>query len=74
LCFRLILNVIKHIISVQQSLTKEEQAEFWNLNNQSQSAMFAKGQVYEMSFIAYKGFDYRMTVCTDIVGGDKSSV
>lgn len=54
-----------------QSLTKEEQAEFWNLNNQSQSAMFAKGQVYEMSFIAYKGFDYRMTVCTDIVGGDK---
>lgn len=55
-------------------LSKEEQAEFWNLNNQSQSAMFAKGQVYEMSFIAYKGYDYRLTVCTDIVeGGDKVS-
>lgn len=52
-------------------LTKEQQAEFWNLNNQSQSAMFAKGQVYEMSFIAYKGFDYRLSVCTDIVGGEK---
>lgn len=54
-----------------QQLTKEEQAEFWNLNNQSQSAMFAKGQVYEMSFIAYKGYDYRLSVCTDIVGGEK---
>lgn len=54
------------------SLSKEEQAEFWNLNNQSQSAMFAKGEVYEMSFIAYKGYDYRLSVCTDIAeGGDK---
>lgn len=52
-------------------LSKEEQAEFWNLNNQSQSATFAKGQVYEMSFVAYKGYDYRVSVCTDIVGGDK---
>lgn len=54
-------------------LTKEEQAEFWNLNNQSQSAMFAKGQVYEMSFIAYKGYDYRLSVCTDVTGGEKVS-
>ena len=55
-------------------LSKEEQAEFWNLNNQSQSALFAKGQVYEMSFIAYKGYDYRLTVCTDVVeGGEKVS-
>jgi hypothetical protein len=55
-------------------LSKEEQAEFWNLNNQSQSATFAKGQVYEMSFIAYKGYDYRISVCTDIAeGGDKVS-
>lgn len=52
-------------------LSKEQQAEYWNLNNQSQSAAFAKGKVYEMSFIAYKGYDYRLTVCTDIVeGGD----
>ncbi|MBK7129784.1 MAG: hypothetical protein IPM74_05235 [Crocinitomicaceae bacterium] len=52
-------------------LSKEEQAEYWNLNNQSQSAVFAKGEVYEMSFIAYKGYDYRLTVCTDIAeGGD----
>jgi hypothetical protein len=53
-------------------LDKEQQAEFWNFNNQSKSANFAKGKVYKMSFIAYKGFDYRVSVCTDIVeGGDK---
>lgn len=53
-------------------LDKEQQAEFWNLNNQSKSATFEKGKTYKMSFIAYKGFDYRISVCTDIVeGGDK---
>lgn len=53
-------------------LDKEKQAEFWNLNNQSKSATFQKGKIYKMSFIAYKGFDYRVSVCTDIVeGGDK---
>lgn len=53
-------------------LDKEKQAEFWNLNNQSQSATFEKGKVYKMSFIAYEGFDYRISVCTDVTeGGDK---
>ena len=53
-------------------LDKEQQAEFWNLNNQSKSATFEKGKVYKMSFIAYKGFDYRISVCTDIKeGADK---
>lgn len=53
-------------------LDKEQQAEYWNLNNQSKSATFAKGKVYKMSFIAYKGYDYRISVCTDIAeGGDK---
>ena len=53
-------------------LDKEKQEEFWNLNNQSKSATFEKGKVYKMSFIAYKGFDYRVSVCTDIKeGGDK---
>lgn len=53
-------------------LDKEQQQEFYNLNNQSKSATFEKGKVYKMSFIAYKGFDYRISVCTDIMeGGDK---
>ncbi|UKN01889.1 hypothetical protein K6119_19380 [Paracrocinitomix mangrovi] len=53
-------------------LDEDQQKEFWNLNNQSQSANFKKGEVYKMSFIAYKGFDYRISVCTDIEeGGDK---
>lgn len=54
-----------------QKLTKEQQQEYWNLNNQSKSATFEKGKVYKMSFIAYKGFDYRISVCTDVAdGGD----
>lgn len=52
-------------------LSKEEQSEYWNLNNQSKSATFAKGKVYELSFVAYKGYDYRLTVCTDIVEGSE---
>ena len=42
------------------------------LNNQSKSAVFTKGKVYEMSFIAYSDYNYRISVCTDIIeGGDK---
>lgn len=52
-------------------LSDEQQKEYWNLNNQSKSAVFAKGKTYKMSFIAYKGFDYRISVCTDVEGGDK---
>ncbi|MEX1001918.1 MAG: hypothetical protein WDZ35_07375 [Crocinitomicaceae bacterium] len=53
-------------------LSEEQQKEYWTLNNQSKSALFEKGKVYKMSFIAYKGFDYRISVCTDVVeGGDK---
>ena len=53
-------------------LDEEEQKEYYTLNNQSKSATFEKGKVYKMSFIAYKGFDYRISVCTDVVeGGDK---
>lgn len=52
-------------------LSEEQQKEYWTLNNQSKSATFEKGKVYKMSFIAYDGFDYRISVCTDIEGGDK---
>lgn len=46
--------------------SKEEKGDYWNLNNQSRSAAFEKGKVYEMSFIAYSGFEYRVSTCTDI--------
>lgn len=46
--------------------SKEERGEYWNINNQSKSATFDKGKVYEMSFIAYSGFEYRVSTCTDI--------
>ena len=55
-------------------LSKEEQQEYWNLNNQSKSAAVAKGEDYNLSFIAYKGYDYRLSVCTDAVEGTGEKV
>ena len=46
--------------------SKEDKSAYWNLNNQSRSAAFEKGKVYEMSFVAYEGFEYRLTTCTDV--------
>ncbi len=46
--------------------SKADKGTFWNLNNQSRSAAFEKGKVYEMSFVAYEGFEYRLSTCTDI--------
>jgi hypothetical protein len=46
--------------------SKEDKSAYWNLNNQSRSAAFEKGKVYEMSFVAYEGFEYRLSTCTDI--------
>ena len=52
--------------SCLDQFSKEEKGAFWNLNNQSRSAAFEKGKVYEMSFIAYEGFEYRVSTCTDV--------
>ncbi|WP_070138256.1 hypothetical protein [Crocinitomix algicola] len=46
--------------------SKEQRGAYWNLNNQSRSAAFEKGKVYEMSFIAYEGFEYRLSTCSDV--------
>lgn len=56
------------------TLSKEEQGEYWDLNNQSKSAAVVKGEEYNLSFIAYKGYDYRLTVCTDAVEGTGETV
>lgn len=55
------------------NFSKEDKGEFWNLNNQSRSATFAKGKVYEMSFVAYEGFEYRLSTCTDVSSTDEVS-
>ena len=53
-------------------LPDDEQSNAWLFDNQSKSATFEKGKVYEMSFIAYKDFVYRIATCTDIIeGSDK---
>ena len=61
--------------------SKEEQADYYTLNNQSKSIVFNKADnddekenKYEMSFIAYSGFNYRVSVCTDIVEGASDKV
>lgn len=51
------------------NLPEEEQVESWSFNNQSKSATFEKGKTYEMSFIAYQDFVYRLSTCTDIEEG-----
>ena len=51
------------------ALPDDEQSKNWLFDNQSKSATFEKGKVYEMSFIAYKDFVYRIATCTDIVEG-----
>lgn len=54
-----------------ENLPEEEQSKEWSFDNQSKSATFEKGKVYEMSFVAYKDFVYRITTCTDIAEADK---
>lgn len=56
--------------------SKEEKQAYWDLDNQSKSVVFNKGDQmnnskskYEMDFIAYSEFNYRISVCTDIVKG-----
>jgi len=40
-------------------------------NSQSKSGLFGQGTTSKMRCVVYKGMDYRMTVCCDIVLGDK---
>ncbi len=53
-------------------LPEEESKGSWNFDNQSKSATFEKGKVYEMSFIAYSNFIYRLATCTDNMEADES--
>ncbi len=39
--------------------------DLFQLNGQSKSALFSKGQTSELSIIVYKGQDYRISLCMD---------
>ena len=55
----------------QAQFGKEDRGQGWLLNNQSRSGAFEKGKSYEMSFIAYEGFEYRLATCTDVESADQ---
>lgn len=52
-----------------KQLSKEDKKADWFVNKQSQSVAFQKGEAYETTLTAYKGFEYRLSVCADIDGG-----
>jgi len=52
-----------------KQFSKEDKNQDWNTNQQSESVSVEKGTVYETSVSAYKGMEYRLSVCTDVAGG-----
>ncbi len=50
---------------------EEEKSKDWDMDNQSKYATVEKGKVYEMSFIAYRDFIYRISTCTDVEDAEK---
>ena len=55
----------------KELIPEEEQSKDWDLDNQSKSATVEKGKVYEMSFVAYHDYIYRISNCTDVEDGEK---
>lgn len=53
------------------SLPEEENSKDWMFDNQSKSATFEKGKTYEMSFVAYENYVYRIATCTDLAVSEK---
>lgn len=53
----------------KKQLSKEDKKAGWFVNQQSQSISFEKGKTYETTVTAYKGYEYRLSLCTDIDGG-----
>jgi hypothetical protein len=51
----------------------EEKLPFFAYNAQSRSTLFRRGETSEMYFIAYKGYDYRLSFCgqDDLLEGQK---
>lgn len=47
-------------------IMKSKKSEGYSINGQSKSGYFEPGEVYEMSFIAYAGMDYKISVGADV--------
>ena len=43
----------------------------WQYNAQSRSGLFNQGMVSKLRCVIYKGMDYRISVCCDVIIGDK---
>jgi len=55
----------------KDAIPEEEQSKEWQLDSQSKSATVEKGKVYEMGFVAYKSYVYRISTCTDVEDAEK---
>ena len=53
----------------KKQLSKADKKENWLLNEQSLAEAVEKGTNYEATLMSYKGFEYRLSLCTDINGG-----
>ena len=51
-------------------IVKSKKSEGYSINGQSKSGYFEPGEVYEMSFIAYSGMEYKITVGADVSDKD----
>jgi len=55
----------------KDGIPEEQQTKNWEMDNQSKYATVEKGKIYEMSFIAYGNFVYRISTCTDVEDAEK---
>ena len=55
----------------KDGIPEEEQTKNWEMDNQTKYATVEKGKTYEMSFISYRDFVYRISTCTDVEDAEK---
>ncbi len=55
----------------KDGIPEDEQTKNWELDTQSKYATVEKGKTYELSFIAYKDYVYRISSCTDVEDAEK---
>jgi hypothetical protein len=56
-------------ILCKKQFSKADKKAGWNVNKQSLGIAAEKGQVFETTLSAYKGLEYRLSVCSEIDGG-----
>ena len=61
-----VLFVNAQCVKPEYFIVKSKKSEGYSINGQSKSGYFEPGEVYEMSFIAYAGMDYKISVGADV--------